>query len=131
MFLFASLTAFATPNDERPDDGRDPDRTTWGGVVIPLLGANSQDGFGLGLGGEIFARPASMDEGYKAKITAALWATTNLTYTNDYAQIDVRGETDWLGRAGFRGWTNHAFACLLYTSPSPRDLSTSRMPSSA
>ena len=25
----------------------------------------------------------------------------------------------------------HAEACLLYTSPSPRDLSTSRMPSSA
>ena len=24
-----------------------------------------------------------------------------------------------------------AFSCLLYTSPSPRDLSTSRMPSSA
>ena len=26
---------------------------------------------------------------------------------------------------------NRAFSCLLYTSPSPRDLSTSRMPSSA
>ena len=25
----------------------------------------------------------------------------------------------------------HAYPCLLYTSPSPRDLSTSRMPSSA
>ena len=25
----------------------------------------------------------------------------------------------------------HIYACLLYTSPSPRDLSTSRMPSSA
>ena len=25
----------------------------------------------------------------------------------------------------------HALSCLLYTSPSPRDLSTSRMPSSA
>ena len=25
----------------------------------------------------------------------------------------------------------HDFPCLLYTSPSPRDLSTSRMPSSA
>ena len=25
----------------------------------------------------------------------------------------------------------HAITCLLYTSPSPRDLSTSRMPSSA
>ena len=28
----------------------------------------------------------------------------------------------------FKGWTP---GCLLYTSPSPRDLSTSRMPSSA
>jgi len=30
-------------------------------------------------------------------------------------------------------WTTFAFflVCLLYTSPSPRDLSTSRMPSSA
>ena len=26
---------------------------------------------------------------------------------------------------------DHAHTCLLYTSPSPRDLSTSRMPSSA
>ena len=26
---------------------------------------------------------------------------------------------------------SHAESCLLYTSPSPRDLSTSRMPSSA
>ena len=26
---------------------------------------------------------------------------------------------------------NPEYACLLYTSPSPRDLSTSRMPSSA
>ena len=30
-----------------------------------------------------------------------------------------------------RGITIKAQACLLYTSPSPRDLSTSRMPSSA
>jgi len=34
------------------------------------------------------------------------------------------------------GWTDEqiaeaAYVCLLYTSPSPRDLSTSRMPSSA
>ena len=28
-------------------------------------------------------------------------------------------------------WTSAADSCLLYTSPSPRDLSTSRMPSSA
>ena len=29
------------------------------------------------------------------------------------------------------GSINHISTCLLYTSPSPRDLSTSRMPSSA
>ena len=29
------------------------------------------------------------------------------------------------------GYLKHHFTCLLYTSPSPRDLSTSRMPSSA
>ena len=29
------------------------------------------------------------------------------------------------------GWLNGLSSCLLYTSPSPRDLSTSRMPSSA
>ena len=28
-------------------------------------------------------------------------------------------------------WCKHYYLCLLYTSPSPRDLSTSRMPSSA
>ena len=28
-------------------------------------------------------------------------------------------------------WWSGLFGCLLYTSPSPRDLSTSRMPSSA
>ena len=33
-------------------------------------------------------------------------------------------------RADITGWDNWN-GCLLYTSPSPRDLSTSRMPSSA
>ena len=28
-------------------------------------------------------------------------------------------------------YRGHTYTCLLYTSPSPRDLSTSRMPSSA
>ena len=34
------------------------------------------------------------------------------------------------GRADYSGWCIIS-SCLLYTSPSPRDLSTSRMPSSA
>ena len=32
---------------------------------------------------------------------------------------------------GEPAWPNDLLYCLLYTSPSPRDLSTSRMPSSA
>ena len=41
------------------------------------------------------------------------------------------------GKKGYGDWVTvyvrkgHVFLCLLYTSPSPRDLSTSRMPSSA
>ena len=51
-------------------------------------------------------------------------------------QLDVRGvighgsHPDILERAGVRD-CDMIIACLLYTSPSPRDLSTSRMPSSA
>ena len=44
-----------------------------------------------------------------------------LRYSRDVV-IDVGDDEITLG---------HVFTCLLYTSPSPRDLSTSRMPSSA
>ena len=39
----------------------------------------------------------------------------------------------WPGSGAYAGskWAVRALTCLLYTSPSPRDLSTSRMPSSA
>ena len=40
--------------------------------------------------------------------------------------ITVAGDT-----TSQTGMASHAYFCLLYTSPSPRDLSTSRMPSSA
>ena len=36
-----------------------------------------------------------------------------------------------VGRTSFGEWIAIRYPCLLYTSPSPRDLSTSRMPSSA
>ena len=40
-------------------------------------------------------------------------------------------EATGLGLADAKGLVEKAPTCLLYTSPSPRDLSTSRMPSSA
>ena len=36
-----------------------------------------------------------------------------------------------IGQGNAAGQAVEGIACLLYTSPSPRDLSTSRMPSSA
>ena len=43
-----------------------------------------------------------------------------------------RSVGEGMGRTWYAPWSNgSAYACLLYTSPSPRDLSTSRMPSSA
>ena len=55
----------------------------------------------------------------------------------DVIEIDIRGKSsiaDYLLVASGRS-NRHVSAladyCLLYTSPSPRDLSTSRMPSSA
>ena len=50
------------------------------------------------------------------------------------------GESAWNKENRFTGWTDvdltekgvaEAVSCLLYTSPSPRDRSLSRMPSSA
>ena len=46
----------------------------------------------------------------------------NITWENPPYEIDLHN----LGNHGFG-----SYYCLLYTSPSPRDLSTSRMPSSA
>ena len=57
-----------------------------------------------------------------------------IEYQNIFTQVQVRGPVEMgvdneNNMAAERGGT--PWFCLLYTSPSPRDLSTSRMPSSA
>jgi len=54
----------------------------------------------------------------------------------DMLDTELKGEakyffTQWEDRARLSQSERLARICLLYTSPSPRDLSTSRMPSSA
>ena len=53
-------------------------------------------------------------------------------FTIDQQFLDAATNLKFIGRVG-AGLENidGDYACLLYTSPSPRDLSTSRMPSSA
>ena len=59
----------------------------------------------------------------KAKIIATLGPAI-------YSENKLKKLVD-LGVDAFRINFSHNTNCLLYTSPSPRDLSTSRMPSSA
>ena len=82
------------------------------------------------------ARKVSLENtrniGIMAHIDAGKTTTTEriLYYTGVNYKIgethDGTATMDWMAQEQERGIT-----CLLYTSPSPRDLSTSRMPSSA
>ena len=60
-------------------------------------------------------------------------ATSSFGSTVDYLVVAGGGGGGKEGGGGGAGGvrSNHPDTCLLYTSPSPRDLSTSRMPSSA
>jgi hypothetical protein len=82
----------------------------WSGLGLPLVGVNSIDGWGFGAAGEAYGRPPGEDYGYTVKITAQVWTTTRFDYTNDFVQFDWKDEWNWTGRAGFRGWTNLAYA---------------------
>lgn len=111
MILFAAIAAWAAGGDERAAPvEKDPNKLVWSGVVLPLFGANSTDGPGVGVGGEVFARPRKDDTGYRVKFSGALWATTNRSYTSDYVQFEFRNDTHWIGQVGFRAWRNHVFA---------------------
>ena len=61
------------------------------------------------------------------------WTNVDMFWI-DISDINTQqpdGTTDNSIRLGGTGDQDSLEACLLYTSPSPRDLSTSRMPSSA
>ena len=59
--------------------------------------------------------------------------STDFTIEQDFRRICYGQNVDiYVNRIPFKNPLNHEnYLCLLYTSPSPRDLSTSRMPSSA
>ena len=81
------------------------------------------------------------------KIAAIGEAMIEMSITGDQAELGVAGDTlntaiylkraapqidvDYITRLGRDGFSERIKSCLLYTSPSPRDRSLSRMPSSA
>ena len=50
---------------------------------------------------------------------------------HDLPRIEIRDDMTQDLKDLLEGYNDQCERCLLYTSPSPRDLSTSRMPSSA
>lgn len=108
----------ASTDVPEPDDaGEGPDseeapRRRWGGLIIPLIGATTTDGFGFGIGGEVFRRPADGSEAYDLKITPSLYVNVRFDYTNDLVRVDWRAPdgTIWLAQVGFSAWANMAYA---------------------
>jgi len=102
------------PDQDPPtEEGEEePSKKRWGGIIIPLVGASGTDGFGLGLGGEVFRRPRDGSEGYDLKITPSLYFNLRFDYTNNLVRIDWRAPdgTDWLAQVGFQAWSNLSYA---------------------
>ncbi len=87
-----------------------PEPLKWSGLGLPLVGVNTIDGWGFGVAGEVYGRPPAVEYGYRLKFTVQLWATTRLDYTNDFVQIESRGDTIVTGRGGYRAWSNLSYA---------------------
>ena len=69
-----------------------------------------------------------VDEGLRGIRQALLEADVSLEVAKDFIE---KVKPKALGQEIIRSTSPGDMVCLLYTSPSPRDLSTSRMPSSA
>ena len=66
------------------------------------------------------------------KIILTLIISLLTTYSlAETGKFNASGAGSWAMNVMNAGNGNMSITCLLYTSPSPRDLSTSRMPSSA
>ena len=70
--------------------------------------------------------------GYLAVLSLSIFAFNGAVWLKPHALcLNLVVVTIGLYHYGRLGYFNIKLICLLYTSPSPRDLSTSRMPSSA
>ena len=78
------------------------------------------------LGDEASAAPYPLDQTFNLETNPSASKTIYLDY-HGFRSVNNR----WNHDIEFPAFSLDADTCLLYTSPSPRDLSTSRMPSSA
>lgn len=100
------------PDDEAVAPEPAMTRARWGGIAIPLVGANSTDGLGFGLGGELFRRPRdpASAEAYDLKLTLSTYITVSGRFQSHFAQLEARGERSLLVQLGLSRWTNLLYA---------------------
>ena len=100
----------------------------WDPMTIKDPATNKYKGFDIDVMNEL-----AKDMGVKVKFVAAEWKTIVSGITSDRYDIST-SVTKTPKRAEVAGFTDTYYkygTCLLYTSPSPRDVEESRMPSSA
>ena len=78
-------------------------------------------------GGDLATQPDA--EGREVPMNTSFPASVHLDNSDGLLQIGFRGKAKI--RAGHQTLAGRLWRCLLYTSPSPRDATLSRMPSSA
>lgn len=99
--VLAALLLVASDASGAEDDGL-------GGIVLPLVNYNSTDGFGLGLGGELFWIEGGS---YRWKLTGSAFASVDLSYQSHFVQVETRsGRRDVLATVAYRGWTSMRYA---------------------
>lgn len=91
-----------------PRDTEEP--LKWSGVVLGYPSGSSIDGLGLGIGGQVYARPPSQSQGFKYSLILSLYANLRFDYTHNFLRFQSTGRTSWLGQIGYSGWRN-----LVYT----------------
>ena len=72
-------------------------------------------------------KPINASDGAGVKLKRSIGVEPN--YFDPFLMLDEFGSEN--SEDYIAGFPPHPHSCLLYTSPSPRDLTTSRMPSSA
>ena len=98
---------------------------TWGVVAVLAVGVYGQRALGMAL-----IDPDRL--GHRSRQVLAMVPLSILCAVTALQTLSTRGELVVDARvAGIVVAAVLSWNCLLYTSPSPRDLSTSRMPSSA
>ncbi|MFT6231950.1 MAG: hypothetical protein ACJAZO_002463 [Myxococcota bacterium] len=125
MSIWAQSPEIELPTDDAMDDAVELDEAgTWGGIGLPYASANSTDGLGLGLGGELFHRPAGEEDGYDFKLTLSTYFAVNGRYQNHFVQVERFGERNNIFfQAGYSQWSS-----MLYVGAGGADVLVLRPP---